>query len=450
MRRIALLAASFLLLAVPGARAWTWPAGGEVLRPFVFDPAHPYAGGQHRGIDISAALRRVDPRACRGRHLVRRDRPRRRPDADDPHAGRLRGDAPAPRLAGGRPRRCGRRGPDGRRGGRRRLRLPRGPGRLRPAGIRRSARVPARQGHPGERPACSCARAGASRLSRRRFQRRLLRPIRRRRRGTTSGRLAARRSSSARRAPGGARCARAFAGGRRSARCTRARTGRAGSPADPSPAPPVQSQPSPPQVEPSPSAPDSDPLLSVPVDEPAAVTEPKPEQDPAQPAAEPQAPPEESAPPAPAPDAVAPAPDAVAPPDRVPDLGDPAPEHRTVATPVANFRAASGTASHRRSTAGAVQESASGPGDATCSHAPSGTPGLPAPPFRRRATEPATITEHRPVVARPGGRSPSAAHPRKVPWAPATVACGLLAVAGLAFGRRRGAGRGPASYHPVT
>ena len=55
MRRIALLAASFLLLAVPGARAWTWPAGGEVLRPFVFDPAHPYAGGQHRGIDIAAA-----------------------------------------------------------------------------------------------------------------------------------------------------------------------------------------------------------------------------------------------------------------------------------------------------------------------------------------------------------------------------------------------------------
>ena len=55
MRRIALLAASFLLLAVPVARAWTWPAGGEVLSPFVFDRAHPYAGGQHRGIDIAAA-----------------------------------------------------------------------------------------------------------------------------------------------------------------------------------------------------------------------------------------------------------------------------------------------------------------------------------------------------------------------------------------------------------
>ena len=55
MRRIALLAASFLLLAVPGARAWTWPAGGAVLQPFVFDRAHPYAGGQHRGIDVAAA-----------------------------------------------------------------------------------------------------------------------------------------------------------------------------------------------------------------------------------------------------------------------------------------------------------------------------------------------------------------------------------------------------------
>src|SRR5262249_48071739 len=36
-------------------RAWTWPVDGPVLRPFVFDPAHPYAGGQHRGIDIGTA-----------------------------------------------------------------------------------------------------------------------------------------------------------------------------------------------------------------------------------------------------------------------------------------------------------------------------------------------------------------------------------------------------------
>jgi hypothetical protein len=42
------------LLAVPSAGAWTWPVAGPVLQPFSFDPAHPYAGGQHRGIDIGA------------------------------------------------------------------------------------------------------------------------------------------------------------------------------------------------------------------------------------------------------------------------------------------------------------------------------------------------------------------------------------------------------------
>ena len=36
------------------ARAWTWPVGGPVLQPFSFDPAHPYAAGEHRGIDIGA------------------------------------------------------------------------------------------------------------------------------------------------------------------------------------------------------------------------------------------------------------------------------------------------------------------------------------------------------------------------------------------------------------
>lgn len=32
-----------------------WPTGGSVLREFVFDPALPYANGQHRGIDIAGA-----------------------------------------------------------------------------------------------------------------------------------------------------------------------------------------------------------------------------------------------------------------------------------------------------------------------------------------------------------------------------------------------------------
>src|SRR4051795_6097488 len=41
---------------VPGrAMAWTWPVDGPVLRPYSFDPAHPYAGGQHRGVDVAAA-----------------------------------------------------------------------------------------------------------------------------------------------------------------------------------------------------------------------------------------------------------------------------------------------------------------------------------------------------------------------------------------------------------
>lgn len=39
----------------PIAHAWSWPVRGAVLQPFVYDAAHPYASGQHRGIDIGAA-----------------------------------------------------------------------------------------------------------------------------------------------------------------------------------------------------------------------------------------------------------------------------------------------------------------------------------------------------------------------------------------------------------
>jgi len=39
---------------VSAANAWTWPVDGPVLRPFSFDHAHPYAGGQHRGVDLGA------------------------------------------------------------------------------------------------------------------------------------------------------------------------------------------------------------------------------------------------------------------------------------------------------------------------------------------------------------------------------------------------------------
>ena len=56
MRRLALVV--LVLVAFVGEPAahsspptWVWPVDGVVLAPFAFDPAHPYAGGQHRGID---------------------------------------------------------------------------------------------------------------------------------------------------------------------------------------------------------------------------------------------------------------------------------------------------------------------------------------------------------------------------------------------------------------
>src|SRR6266516_84712 len=55
VRRFAvLLILCALALPVAAARAWTWPVDGPVLRPFSFDRAHPYAGGQHRGVDLGA------------------------------------------------------------------------------------------------------------------------------------------------------------------------------------------------------------------------------------------------------------------------------------------------------------------------------------------------------------------------------------------------------------
>jgi Peptidase family M23 len=54
MRRLALLLFLFLVWT-PAAYAWSWPVQGKVLQPFSYDEAHPYAAGQHRGIDIGAA-----------------------------------------------------------------------------------------------------------------------------------------------------------------------------------------------------------------------------------------------------------------------------------------------------------------------------------------------------------------------------------------------------------
>ena len=53
MRRVFPAAVLAALFFVPGAGAWAWPAAGDVVQPFSFDPAHPYAAGQHRGIDIA-------------------------------------------------------------------------------------------------------------------------------------------------------------------------------------------------------------------------------------------------------------------------------------------------------------------------------------------------------------------------------------------------------------
>jgi hypothetical protein len=54
-RLLALLVAAAMLVLVPGAAAWTWPADGPVLRPFVFAD-DPYLGGLHRGIDVGGAI----------------------------------------------------------------------------------------------------------------------------------------------------------------------------------------------------------------------------------------------------------------------------------------------------------------------------------------------------------------------------------------------------------
>lgn len=54
MHRVLLAAVVAALFLAPTAGAWTWPVKGKVVQPFVFDPAHPYSAGQHRGIDIAA------------------------------------------------------------------------------------------------------------------------------------------------------------------------------------------------------------------------------------------------------------------------------------------------------------------------------------------------------------------------------------------------------------
>jgi len=55
-RLVILLPVLFALqVGVQPALAWTWPVDGPVLRPFKLGD-DPYAGGQHRGIDIGAPV----------------------------------------------------------------------------------------------------------------------------------------------------------------------------------------------------------------------------------------------------------------------------------------------------------------------------------------------------------------------------------------------------------
>ena len=52
-RRTALLLFVFLIWT-PAAYAWSRPVQGPIVQPFVYDEAHPYAAGQHRGVDLGA------------------------------------------------------------------------------------------------------------------------------------------------------------------------------------------------------------------------------------------------------------------------------------------------------------------------------------------------------------------------------------------------------------
>lgn len=54
IRRLAIPLLVFLMWT-PAAYAWSWPVQGPVLQQFSYDEAHPYAAGQHRGVDIAAS-----------------------------------------------------------------------------------------------------------------------------------------------------------------------------------------------------------------------------------------------------------------------------------------------------------------------------------------------------------------------------------------------------------
>src|ERR671910_2755770 len=55
MLSVAVAAAAATLILVPAGAGWTWPVEGPVLRPFSL-AADEYEAGQHRGIDVGAAI----------------------------------------------------------------------------------------------------------------------------------------------------------------------------------------------------------------------------------------------------------------------------------------------------------------------------------------------------------------------------------------------------------
>src|SRR5262249_25716165 len=65
MRRMVVLLIVAAGLLPASAQAWSWPASGPVLRPFLFGD-DPYAPGLHRGIDVSGDLEAAAPAAAAG------------------------------------------------------------------------------------------------------------------------------------------------------------------------------------------------------------------------------------------------------------------------------------------------------------------------------------------------------------------------------------------------
>ena len=85
MKRLGILLPVLLAfqVGVQPALAWTWPVDGPVLRPFVLGD-DPYAGGQHRGIDIGAPAGTSGARAGGRNGELRGHRPGERQDRHDP------------------------------------------------------------------------------------------------------------------------------------------------------------------------------------------------------------------------------------------------------------------------------------------------------------------------------------------------------------------------------